>query len=102
MLVILLHNAIKFSSPGKRIILGVNAEADGVIFSVQDFGAGIMESDLNRIFERFYKTDQARSSGGTGLGLSIAKHIVEAHQGRIGVESTFRQGSCFFFWIPSK
>jgi two-component system phosphate regulon sensor histidine kinase PhoR len=69
-------------------------------FCVEDFGTGISETDLERIFERFYKTDQARSSGGTGLGLSIAKHIVEAHQGRIWAESTLNQGSRFFFWIP--
>ena len=99
-LVNLLHNAIKFSQPGNQILLSAIQEEGGVTFCVEDFGTGISESDLERIFERFYKTDQARSSGGTGLGLSIAKHIVEAHQGRIWAESTLNQGSRFFFWIP--
>ena len=99
-LVNLLHNAIKFSNPGDQILLSAVQEEGGVTFCVEDFGTGISESDLERIFERFYKTDQARSSGGTGLGLSIAKHIVEAHQGRIWAESTLNQGSRFFFWIP--
>ena len=99
-LVNLLHNAIKFSSPGEMIILSAAPEDEGITFCVEDFGTGITETDLDRIFERFYKTDQARSSGGTGLGLSIAKHIVEAHQGRIWAESTLNQGSRFYFWIP--
>jgi two-component system phosphate regulon sensor histidine kinase PhoR len=96
----LLHNAIKFSEAGKHIHLLAEQEDGGITFCVEDFGTGISETDLERIFERFYKTDQARSSGGTGLGLSIAKHIVEAHQGRIWAESTLNQGSRFFFWIP--
>ncbi|MFN2111890.1 MAG: sensor histidine kinase [Anaerolineales bacterium] len=99
-LVNLLHNAIKFSDGGNRIILAAYRDLGSVVFSVEDFGTGIPEQDLDRIFERFYKTDQARSSGGTGLGLSIAKHIVEAHRGRIWVESSFNQGSRFFFSIP--
>ncbi len=99
-LVNLLHNAIKFSDPGDQILLSAFQEEEGITFCVEDFGIGISEADLERIFERFYKTEQARSSGGTGLGLSIAKHIVEAHQGRIWAESTLNQGSRFFFWIP--
>ena len=99
-LVNLLHNAIKFSDPGDRIILSAAQEGEGITFCVEDFGSGISDTDLERIFERFYKTDQARSSGGTGLGLSIAKHIVEAHQGRIWAESTLYQGSRFTFWVP--
>jgi two-component system phosphate regulon sensor histidine kinase PhoR len=67
---------------------------------VQDSGAGIPAADLPRIFERFYKTDRARSSGGTGLGLSICRHIVEAHGGQIWVESEEGKGSTFFFTIP--
>jgi two-component system phosphate regulon sensor histidine kinase PhoR len=99
-LVNLLHNAIKFSNPGDQILLSAVQEDEGIRFCVEDFGTGISEPDLERIFERFYKTDQARSSRGTGLGLSIAKHIVEAHGGKIWAESTLNQGSCFFFWIP--
>ena len=99
-LVNLLHNAIKFSTEGHKIILAASQEESQVVFCVEDFGAGIPDQDLDRIFERFYKTDQARSSGGTGLGLSIAKHIVEAHQGQIWAESTYGEGSRFFFSIP--
>ena len=99
-LVNLLHNAIKFSNPGDKIQLSAVQEGEGITFCVEDFGTGISDTDLERIFERFYKTDQARSSGGTGLGLSIAKHIVEAHGGRIWAESALSQGSRFFFWIP--
>jgi len=99
-LVNLIHNAIKFSAPNSTINLAARQDAASIIFSVEDFGTGIPESVLNRIFERFYKTDQSRASGGTGLGLSIAKHIIEAHQGRIWAESTYGQGSCFFFSIP--
>ncbi len=101
-LVNLLHNAIKFSRKGDKIILAAFQEGDSVVFSVEDFGAGIPEPDLDRIFERFYKADQARTTGGTGLGLSIAKHIVEAHQGTIWAESTIDRGSRFFFSIPLK
>jgi two-component system phosphate regulon sensor histidine kinase PhoR len=100
-LVNLIHNAIKFSPPGGTISLGAAAEGRLVRFFVQDSGVGIPEDDLERIFERFYKTDRARSSGGTGLGLSIARHIVEAHGGRIWAESREGQGSTFYFTIPS-
>jgi two-component system phosphate regulon sensor histidine kinase PhoR len=67
---------------------------------VRDTGSGISADDLSRIFERFYKSDRSRSGGGTGLGLSIARHIVEAHGGRIWAESRQEEGSSFFFSIP--
>ncbi|MEM7531829.1 MAG: ATP-binding protein [Chloroflexota bacterium] len=67
---------------------------------ISDTGIGIPQQDLSRVFERFYKTDRARTSGGTGLGLAICKHIVQAHNGEIWVESVEGQGSTFSFSLP--
>ncbi|MEZ0396516.1 MAG: ATP-binding protein [Anaerolineales bacterium] len=99
-LVNLIHNAVKFTPPGGEVTLSATVEGEFVRFSVRDTGAGIPEEDLERIFERFYKADRARSGGGTGLGLSIARHIVEAHGGRIWAESLEGKGSTFYFTIP--
>ncbi len=99
-LVNLIHNAVKFTRPGGQVVLAAQAESDFVRFSVSDTGAGIPAEELERIFERFYKADRARSGGGTGLGLSISRHLVEAHGGRIWAESTEGQGSTFYFTIP--
>jgi two-component system, OmpR family, phosphate regulon sensor histidine kinase PhoR len=101
-LVNLIHNAIKFTRPGGEVVLSAQDEGNFVRFTVQDTGVGIPEDDQERIFERFYKADHARSGGGTGLGLSIARHIVEAHGGKIWVESVECRGSTFFFTIPTK
>jgi len=96
----LIHNAIKFTPTGGHIHLGAWQDGNNVVFMVQDDGVGVAKKDLKRIFERFYKADLARAGGGTGLGLSICKHIVEAHGGRIWVESEENAGSKFFFTIP--
>lgn len=96
----LLHNAVKFTPPGGKIAIGAKIDGKEFLFSVQDSGIGISADELPRIFERFYKTDPARSSGGTGLGLAIARHIVESHGGKIWVESVEGQGSIFYFTIP--
>jgi two-component system phosphate regulon sensor histidine kinase PhoR len=98
----LLDNAVQYTQPGGRIRISARAVKGEIIFTVSDDGIGIPESDQSRIFERFYRVDAARSRelGGTGLGLSIARHIVEAHGGRIWVESTVGQGSDFHFSIP--
>lgn len=98
----LLHNAIKFTPPGGTIKVIVQEEATKITFCVEDTGIGIDDNSLNRIFERFYKTDPARSTGGTGLGLSITKHIIDAHNGKVWVESKLGSGSKFFFSIPKK
>jgi len=73
-----------------------------VEFSVRDFGPGIASEHLNRIFERFYRVDKARSreSGGTGLGLAIARHMVQTHGGSIRAESELNAGSNFIFTLP--
>ncbi len=99
-LVNLLHNAIKFTPKEGKIWVRAVEEGENILFSVKDTGIGIPESDVKRIFERFYKTDRARASGGTGLGLAIAKHLVEAHGGTIWAESQEGLGSIFLFTIP--
>jgi two-component system phosphate regulon sensor histidine kinase PhoR len=99
-LVNLLHNAIKFTPSGGEIWLCVEREDPFARFWVKDTGVGIPRDDLARIFERFYKADRARSGGGTGLGLAIARHLVEAHGGKIWVDSAEGQGSTFYFTIP--
>lgn len=88
-LINLIHNAIKWSPPGKVITVTAETAADEVIVSVLDQGPGVADDQKERIFERFYQVDPSRSGGeGTGLGLAICKHIIEAHGGRIWAEST--------------
>ena len=99
-LVNLIHNAVKFTRPGGEVVLFAEPDHGLVRFAVQDTGIGIPEEDISRIFERFYRVDKSRTGSGTGLGLSIAKHIVEAHGGKIWAESIERQGSTFYFTIP--
>ena len=98
----LVHNALKFSSAGGAVRVSAAAEAGGshVTVSINDTGIGVPAEDTDRIFERFFKTDRARASLGTGLGLAIAKHIVQAHSGRIWVDSTELRGSTFSFTLP--
>ena len=104
-LVNLMHNAIKFNQPGGRVVVRARPDEEGWLqVSVEDTGSGIPSDDLPRIFERFYKVDKARSGGsegGTGLGLAIAKHIIQAHGGRIWAESAVGAGSSFNFTLPS-
>jgi two-component system phosphate regulon sensor histidine kinase PhoR len=110
-LVNLIHNAIKFTPSNGTVVIGTRLEEGGNMqsFFVRDTGIGIPPEDLPRIFERFYKVNQARSKadfiggpggGGSGLGLAIARHVVEAHGGRIKVESVIGQGSTFTFALP--
>ncbi|PWB74672.1 MAG: PAS domain-containing sensor histidine kinase, partial [Anaerolineales bacterium] len=99
-LVNLIHNAVKFTRPGGEVVLLAEAGVGEVRFAVRDTGIGIPAEDVQRIFERFYRVDKSRTGSGTGLGLSIAKHIVEAHKGRIWAESVEGQGSTFYFAIP--
>lgn len=99
-LVNLIHNAVKFTRRGGTVTLSAKEEKGVVVFAVRDTGAGIPSDDLPRIFERFYRVDKSRTGSGTGLGLSIARHIVEAHGGKIWAESQEGQGSVFYFSIP--
>ena len=94
----LINNAIKYTEKGKIEILVEDEPKFGRII-VRDTGVGIPEDDVNRIFERFYRVDKARSRavGGTGLGLAIVKHIIEAHGSKMEVKSRFAQGSEFSF-----
>ncbi len=97
----LLHNAVKFSPDGGAVVVRVRASDQEVTVAVEDHGIGIPKADQARIFERFYKADKARRrGGGTGLGLAIARHVVEAHGGRIKVESVEGRGSTFSFALP--
>jgi two-component system phosphate regulon sensor histidine kinase PhoR len=99
----LLDNALQYTPRGGQIEVSARASDHKVTFTVADTGIGIPESDLERIFERFYRVDAARSreAGGTGLGLAIARHIVDAHGGHIWVESAVGQGSRFHFSVAS-
>lgn len=99
----LLDNAIQYTPSGRETIVRARYKTGKIIVTVSDTGIGIPQAEQARIFERFYRVDGARSreAGGTGLGLAIAKHIVEAHGGRIWVESEVGRGSDFHFSIPA-
>jgi two-component system phosphate regulon sensor histidine kinase PhoR len=98
----LIENSLKYASSGRRIRVGACLLASEIQFTVQDFGPGIATKYLERIFERFYRVDKARSreSGGTGLGLAIVKHIVQVHGGRVWAESEIGHGAAFHFTLP--
>ena len=101
-LINLLDNALKYTGQGGKVSIESSPEGEMVRVSVRDSGIGIPKKDLPRLFERFYRVDEARSrdQGGTGLGLSIVKHIVQAHGGSVSVESTPGEGSVFSFTLP--
>ncbi len=98
----LLDNAIRHSPPHGRVVVAARPERAGVTIEVADEGPGIPEQDAARVFERFYRSDAARSSaaGGTGLGLSIAKWIVDLHGGKIAVESNRPRGCRMIVSLP--
>jgi two-component system phosphate regulon sensor histidine kinase PhoR len=109
-LVNLVHNAIKFTPSGGSIVIGTGPVKHQQMqrFYVSDTGVGIREEDLPRVFERFFKASRSRAKedfigpggGGAGLGLAIARHVVEAHGGRIQATSILGQGSTFSFTLP--
>jgi two-component system phosphate regulon sensor histidine kinase PhoR len=104
-LINLLDNAVKYTPEGGKVIVSaIEKDSKEIQFSVEDNGIGIPKEDLSRIFERFYRVDKGRSKelGGTGLGLSIVKHLVQAHGGRVWVESQIGKGSTFYLTLPKR
>jgi two-component system phosphate regulon sensor histidine kinase PhoR len=99
----LVSNAIKYTPEGGEITIRATGEGENVGVEVSDTGIGISKQDLPRIFDRFYrvKSEKTRQIVGTGLGLSIVKHIVEAHLGKISVESEEGGGSTFTVVLPA-
>jgi two-component system sensor histidine kinase SenX3 len=106
LLIVALHNlvsnAVQYSPKGSRVGVGVTNSEGVVEIAVTDQGVGIEEEEIDRVFERFFRTDPARSrnSGGSGLGLSIVKHVVQNHGGDIRVWSQPRSGSTFTIRLP--
>lgn len=99
----LVDNAIKYGRAGGSIKVAAQQEGESLRMRVQDDGPGIPADAQERIFERFFRVDRARSrdQGGTGLGLAIVKHIVQFHGGKVWVESSPAQGSSFYFTLPN-
>lgn len=99
----IVENALRHTPPGGEVRIALGADGNGVRLAVTDTGSGIRADDLPHIFEHFYRADRsrARSSGGTGLGLAIVKSLVEAHGGRVTVESTPGTGSTFTIALPA-
>ena len=99
----LLDNAVKYSDAGGAVEVDVSANGDDVLITVRDHGPGIPSADLDRIFERFYRVDRARSrgTGGTGLGLAIVRHVAMNHGGDVSVESVEGEGAVFRLRLPA-
>jgi len=98
----LIGNSMKFSPDGGTITVALEDREDEVCVTVSDQGIGLAEDQRERIFDRFYQIDGSaiRRFGGTGLGLAIVKRIIDAHHGRVWVESELNKGSTFYFTLP--
>ena len=98
----LVENALQYSDAGQKVLIKAFDQQNSIVVQVIDQGSGIPKKEHDKIFERFYRVDQARSrdAGGTGLGLSIVKHIAERHRGRVVVTSSLGTGSTFSVTIP--
>ncbi|TRX60509.1 PAS domain S-box protein [Fulvivirga sp. M361] len=100
-LVNLINNAIKYSPESKEVIISLKKKMDYVEISVQDFGIGIPETDLDNVFDRFYRVSEHQNKiSGLGIGLNISKEIVHLHHGKVWVESKLKEGSIFYFTLP--
>ena len=98
----LISNAIRYTEPGGKITVQWRSVATGGLFSVTDTGEGIAQQHINRLTERFYRVDSARSrqTGGSGLGLAIVKHALNHHHSELNISSELGKGSTFSFVIP--
>jgi signal transduction histidine kinase len=99
-LVNLASNAIKYSSPESDVLIRAESNDAEVIVSIADRGIGVHPEDISHLFERFYRAKGARKAEGLGLGLFITRLLVEAHGGRLWVESELGKGSVFYFTLP--
>jgi two-component system sensor histidine kinase SenX3 len=99
----LCDNALKYSDPGAEVVIRSRTDGLWVTIDIEDQGIGIPARDLERIFERFYRVDRARSrdTGGTGLGLAIVRHVVQNHEGEVSVTSREGEGSTFSLRLPA-
>ena len=103
LLVILIDNAIKYTPSEGQITINLTRQGGSkptAVIKLKDTGDGISKEEQKLIFERFYRSDKARTCGGTGLGLSIAKWIVDVHNGKVEVESELGKGSTFTITLP--
>lgn len=103
-IIIILDNAVKYSTERKEVHLKIGKSNQFFEIDIQDFGEGISETDLEKVFHRFYRVDKARArtKGGNGLGLSIAKQLIDSYKGEIVVDSVVGQGTVFKIYIPIK
>jgi two-component system sensor histidine kinase SenX3 len=98
----LIDNAVKYSDAGSAVQVRVRTEPDWVDIDVEDHGLGIPQRDRERVFERFYRVDRARSrdTGGTGLGLAIVRHVASNHAGEVQLQTEVGEGSTFTLRLP--